>query len=262
MRISDLQRRIIARVLDPDAEAYITAVEFADGQPLEQDIKNAIDDFVVGCKSDGIWDAIKASCILAGARTLNGLLVPLKGAAPTNVNFVSADYNRKTGLKGNGSSKYLDTGRGNQTDPQNNFSAAIYRTQIGNKSALEFYLGAGGNVAGATGIFSNSGTTSITFRNRAQAGDVISSVRNTLGFIGMSRSSGANYSTRVSESVEQFNRQSQTPVSATFHIFGADAWGLSRSDDRFSFYSLGESLDLGLLNARLTTLMNTYNTIL
>jgi hypothetical protein len=53
--------------MDPDAAAYITAVETADGQALEEKTKIAIDNFVLGCKADGIWDAIKASCILAGA---------------------------------------------------------------------------------------------------------------------------------------------------------------------------------------------------
>ena len=64
---------------DTDAAAYITAVETADGQALETAVADAINAFVVGCKADGIWDAIKASCIMAGARTLNGALVPLVG---------------------------------------------------------------------------------------------------------------------------------------------------------------------------------------
>jgi hypothetical protein len=94
---------------DTDAQVYISAVEAADGQGLEDGVKNAINSFVLGCKADGIWSAIKASCILAGARTLSGALVPLVGAAPTNNNFVSGDYNRKTGLIGNGTSKYLNS---------------------------------------------------------------------------------------------------------------------------------------------------------
>jgi len=98
--------------LDPDAAAYITAVEgpSADNQALEPAVITAINDFVVGCKADGIWSAIKASCILAGARTLSGALVPLVGTAPTNFNFGSGDYARKTGLIGDGASKSLRTG--------------------------------------------------------------------------------------------------------------------------------------------------------
>jgi hypothetical protein len=108
---------------DPDAEAYIAAVEAADlaadptAEPLETATKVAIHSFVKGCKADGIWPAIKASCILAGARTLNGALVPLAGTAPTNFNFISGDYNRKTGLVGDGSTKYLDSNRNDTSEP-------------------------------------------------------------------------------------------------------------------------------------------------
>lgn len=93
----------------PDAAAYIAAVEAADGQALEAGVRAAINAFVSGCKQDGIWSALQACCLMAGARTLSGALVPLKGPAPTNFNFVSGDYSRKTGLIGNGATKYLDS---------------------------------------------------------------------------------------------------------------------------------------------------------
>ena len=108
-----------------DTTSYIAAVEAADGQALEDSIKTAYTDFIVGCKADGIWNAIKASCILAGARTLNGALVPLVGTAPTNFNFVSGDYIRKTGLRGNGTTKYLNSNRSNNSDPQNNTHLSV-----------------------------------------------------------------------------------------------------------------------------------------
>ncbi len=64
---------------DEDAGNYIQAVEASDGQALAGSTTKAINNFVIGCKQDGIWNAIKASCILAGARTLAGALVPLVG---------------------------------------------------------------------------------------------------------------------------------------------------------------------------------------
>ena len=79
---------------DPDALAYLAEVERIDGQALESGTRNAVIAFVTGCKADGIWTAIKASCILSGARTLSGALMPLAGTAPSNFNFVSGDYNR------------------------------------------------------------------------------------------------------------------------------------------------------------------------
>jgi hypothetical protein len=51
-------------------QAYIAAVEQLMARLLSIQVAR-IDDFVRGCKADGIWNAIKASCILAGARTRN-----------------------------------------------------------------------------------------------------------------------------------------------------------------------------------------------
>ena len=59
---------------DADVVAYVVAVESADGNRLEDGVISAFDSFITGCKSDGIWTALKASCILAGARTLSGAL--------------------------------------------------------------------------------------------------------------------------------------------------------------------------------------------
>ena len=56
-----------AQGFDPDAQAYIDRVEAADDAPLEPGVREAINAFVVGAKQDGIWNAIKASAILAGA---------------------------------------------------------------------------------------------------------------------------------------------------------------------------------------------------
>jgi hypothetical protein len=39
-----------ASATDPDAQAYLQAVEAADGQALEFEVARAIDNFVLGCK--------------------------------------------------------------------------------------------------------------------------------------------------------------------------------------------------------------------
>jgi len=90
-----------------------------------KDLVDAIDAFIVGCKDDAIWDAIKACCIMAAWDGLSGCLVPLKGTAPTNNNFVSGDYDRETGLVGDGATKYLDSNRASNDDPQNNAHLAL-----------------------------------------------------------------------------------------------------------------------------------------
>jgi hypothetical protein len=96
---------------DPDAARYLAAVEAADGQALETPVRVAIDTFIKGLKATpGLFDAIKASCILCGARTITGALVPLAGAAPTaQGGWASGDYSRTDGMTGDANALYLDT---------------------------------------------------------------------------------------------------------------------------------------------------------
>jgi len=241
---------------DPDAMAYIAAVEAADGQALEDGVKNAINAFVVGCKADGIWSAIKASCILAGARTLNGALVPLVGTAPTNFNFVAGDYNRKTGLKGDGSTKYLNSNRNNNADPQNNNHNAVYATNIGTKGA---FMGANdfeSGVGTGTNFVSRTGFT----RNRNPTG-AASPAAIAPGLFAMSRNVSSSYTARVAQTSGTINDTSQVPFNSNVLIFqrpGNNTVLSIPTDARLAFYSIGESLDLAKLDARVTDLINAF----
>jgi hypothetical protein len=239
-------------IVDPDAIIYINNVEKADGENLEYDTAKAIHDFVVGCKADGIWDAIKASCILAGARTLTGALVPLVGTAPTNVGglFVSGDYNRKTGLMGNGSSKYLDTNRNNNADPQDNKHLSVYVTDIGGSNKA--FLGAGGSSGGASTIFHRGVGTYIIRNNASTLFDP--DIPFATGFIGASRSLAASFNVRLQSTNYVASTTSETPFNGNYFFARA---GTLYGDGRAAFYSIGENLNLALLDARVTDLINT-----
>jgi hypothetical protein len=243
--------------MDADAAAYITAVETADGQALEEKTKIAIDNFVLGCKADGIWAAIKASCILSGARTLAGALVPLAGTAPTNNNFVSGDYNRKTGLVGDGSTKYLDGNRADNVSPQNSNHVSVYSTTAPTVSGN--LIGGGGVAFSAfTQIFSSS-TFAIGPRNH----DFSSSSFGTsglLGFGGSSRSASANFAIRFSGSNTTVTETSLAPTANNLFVFARNSNGAvgNYTNARLAFYSIGESLNLALLDARVTDLINAF----
>jgi hypothetical protein len=246
--------------MDPDAAAYITAVETADTEPLEERTKIAIDNFVLGCKADGIWTAIKASCILAGARTLAGALVPLVGTAPTNVGglFVAGDYNRKTGLVGNGSTKYLDSNRAGNTDPQNNQHVSAYLTV---KDAVAgAYIGArnSANPNGSTQLVSRTGNVDNDFTFVSQGGTFIrTGSTNRVGLVGLSRSTSASFVHRLNQSSSTATEASQTLATLNYFVFNRSGANLF-SDARIAFYSIGESLDLALLDARVTDLINAF----
>jgi len=248
----DSGRFVAASSYDTDAQAYITAVETADGQPLETATKNAINEFVVGCKTDANWSAIKASCILAGARTIAGALTPLVGPAPTNNNFASGDYNRKTGLIGNGTSKSLNSNRNNNADPQNSNHNAVWVTTAATSTGVYIGVGPGTNENGCNN-FGPAYTIFVFSRNRSSANGGGGSPSST-GFIGTSRSTSANFSFRLNSATSQVNVASQTAFDANVFVFSTSV-SANRTNGRMSFYSIGEALDLALLEARLATLM-------
>ena len=235
---------------DSDAQAYITAVETADGLALETAVKDAINAFVVGCKADGIWNAIKASCILAGARTLNGALVPLAGTAPTNNNFVAGDYNRKTGLKGNESTKYLDSNRSDNADPQNSLHVAGFLTTVGKN-----FISAVGSSTGRSSLGEAAA------RNRSTS-TIAGSIAANNSLTGHSRSSSSTFARYVNGISTEQSVASETPVGINHFIFARNNGGVADTlaSHGLAFYSIGESLDLALLDARVTTLINAFST--
>jgi hypothetical protein len=240
---------------DPDVQAYLSAVEQADGQALEYPVAYAVDEFVRGCKADGIWDAIKASCILAGARTRLGALTPLVGTAPTSFNFVDGDYNRKTGLVGDGSTKYLDSNRNNNADPQNSHHQCLFVSTL--RTSGFVYIGAGPDITGTSMILQLS-TNAFAARSRNDFANSASVP--TAGFWGVSRASSANYNYRFTGNSAVFSRVSQTPYNGNTFVFGNNGGaGLSAPvNARLAFYSIGESLDIALLDARVTDLINAF----
>jgi hypothetical protein len=239
-------------IVDPDAIIYINNVEKADGQNLEYNTAKAIHDFVVGCKTDGIWNAIKSSCILAGARTLSGALIPLSGLAPTNLNFAAGDYDRKTGLLGDGASKALNTNRPTSADVITNFHISVYATSRDSLSGR--YISAGGGGATVTVVGNTTG-----FRIRFH-----SSTLTSLGtgdgvplFLGANRASSASYTWRYATQSGTQSVIAGSNTAGNYFVFSSNV-PAEYTSARIAFYSIGESLDLALLDARVTTLINAF----
>jgi hypothetical protein len=237
--------------MDPDAAAYITAVEAADtaaGQSggLEEKTKIAIDNFVLGCKADGIWSAIKESCILAGARTRQGALVPLVGNAPTAFAFDDIDYGRKTGFVGNGTTKYLATNRLVSAEPINSNHVAIYASSLGN------------GIFWANPAVPRHDSSSIQARNLyfGGGGGAWHVQPSTAGLIGLSRTSTTVLNARTNGVSGLASHPTVVAIGAAESLwFFRSALG-TYSTGRFAFYSMGESLNLALLDARVTDLIN------
>ena len=240
-------------VTDPDAGRYIAAVEAADGQLLEFAVGRAMNNFIVGCKADGTWDAIKASCILAGARTLAGALVPLVGTAPTNFNFVSGDYDRRkiTGSTG----KYLDSNTNTDDFPQNSFHMMSYTRSVGGAGSR--LLGSGSGVGydylsrgGSANFYGSSRGAFISGSNQTGA-------QPSNGFYGTTRTEESQFVFMSSVANRTVIISSTPTPSEDLFVFGG-TW-------QNSFYSIGtgmSSTDFSKYGIRINALMSAIDSVI
>lgn len=241
---------------DADAQDYIDRVIAVDGF-MWPHVQTAINRFVVGCKADpspfaGVsnWDAMKACCLLAGAQTYLGALVPLKGPSPTNVGFAKTDYHPALGLKGDGTTKRIDSGWDNADDPLDNQSVAVYQTEQSTASGQ--MIGRGSSQSGTTAIRWGGGG----YRIRSRSVGFIDRDAIDVGLVGLSRSSSTQFTTYISSNSSTHNVASDPPYAGKIHVFSSNAPGaLSCVGARLSFYGIGEAVDLGLLDKRLTKFM-------
>jgi len=241
--------------LDADARQYIINVEEQDGEELEAGVRTAINDFVVGCKNDGIWNAIKASCLLCGARTLEGALVSLKGSAPTNNGpFTASDYNRRTGLLGNGSTKYLDTNRANNADPQNSKHVSVYITEADPVNTRMVFGSDSFGTSGGTSVLIAPATPRVIPRaNCGGSGGIVNGLTADNSFVAVDRSVSNLFVFRHNQTSSDVNYTSQTPTSNNILIF-ARPGPSNVSSDRIAFYSIGETLPNDLVSSGLELL--------
>jgi hypothetical protein len=253
---------------DDDAASYIREVERADNSRLEDGVRFAINSFVAGCKVDGTWNAIRACCILAGARTLAGALIPLAGPQPTNFNFVNGDYSRRTGLRGNAVNKYLNSNVSGDAVPRDDNHQAVYASLAKSASSVSAYIGQGTGVnaqgPGNWHIVAQSSTSNaLTTRNRI-SGATACSVQNAsenAGFIAQRRSSASGAGSvvvRAGSSDYLFDSTATSSDSRSLLVFCRGWPGTPSliSDARLAFYSIGTSLQLHVLESRVLTLVS------
>jgi len=243
---------------DPDALTYLAAVAAADGAPVETAVAVAVDDFFRGTKADGTFSAIKSACLLCGARTLAGALVPLVGAAPTNNNFLPGDYNRQTGLVGNGSSKYLDSGRTSDSDPNDNAHFSVYASTLQSTGAGSFprLIGVRDSVvtSDSTNVYiaQNNGPLRATVRSSSEV-----LTTSSVGFIAASRN-GVVVSARSAAATTSVESAATDASSLSHYVFAFNKNGNADNltTSTLAFYSIGTAIsDLAAFDSRVSALI-------
>jgi hypothetical protein len=234
--------------LDPDAAGYIAGVEAADGQSLEPAVRTAINNFVIGLKTDGIWDSVLASCIMMGARTIEGAIVPLKGPTPTGFNFVSGDYNRETGILGNTSTKYIDTGFLDASTYRINYHCGVHQNTLGNANGAKIAAKLTANNNDEAGIRRNN-PTNLNFNGRNATVDD-GGVEVAPAFMIQARSVSATFIGHTNGTAYTYTRTaSANATNVNWLLYRRNAATPTYSSSRISFYTIGTALDAtGLAN--------------
>lgn len=267
---------VASSIFDIDALRYIQAVEIADNQALEGSVKTAINTLVVGLKTDGIWSDISACGILAGARTLNGALVPLKGPAPTNYNFVAGDYSRSLGLSGDGLTKYIDTNEPTNSRPLTSSHISVYMS----RPALSGTGGTGNrHIVGTMASFSSNDFFACNMNSTVLSSTIIAGIRrgfistsnllsaNNVGFKGGSRSSNIFTVFRTNNTETTSNLVAVSPLRPESQYLFATRFSASpfspssHTNAGLTFYSIGSATDIRKLDNRVTTFMQTLSTL-
>lgn len=218
---------------------------------------NAIDSFITGCKSDGTWNSIKASCIMAGWSNLSGALTPLVGVAPSGFNLASGTYSRVTGLKGDGAAMYLNSRFSYGATSPSNRHASVFVTNRPGGGAQALLANTAISPARYIAIRT---TVNPAIYEYVMTGQVLvaGASGSFTGFLGTLRSSTNNTISYRENAVTSTGSSTyiSTTTTQTDYVF-ADNFNGPRfyTDARMSFYSIGESLDLALLDARVSGLM-------
>ena len=249
------------RVIAADRAAGDTSgLEIGVTDALSACIQSLVDDGILGISGGVLAQAaslVKAGAPMMGARTLSGSLTQWAATmpAPTNFNFVSGDYNRKTGVIGNASTKYLDTNRNHSLDPQDNNHMAVFVTQVASSQGV---------FIGATGLSAVSGTsvmiggTSMNLFTRCRTSTASTdTVTPRVGLVGMARSAAGSYTVRRNQANVTVSVTSIGNQSAQVLVFRrGDTVAPLYADHRLALYSVGESLDMAVLENRTTALSN------
>jgi len=250
-------RLLLAPPIDSDVIGWKSRV-IAAGGTVSSGTVLALSRFSKACKAAGLWDKLNRVNLFCGDQ-LAAALIPLKvgsgSATDTNVNFVSGDYTEATGITGNGSSKYLNTGVA-----QNALTAAsrhlsvyarvrgtnTFRGVIGSRTGASTNQWAIStlNPVSTAGYQSSSTATGASF-SPVPAGFIVGSGTDTSSVL---YSAGSSVNTTAVAAA--------TPSANALFVFAVnvDGTAASYSNDTLAGYSIGTGLTASEVSA--------YNTIM
>ncbi|MFN9621284.1 MAG: hypothetical protein ACK587_00385 [Cyanobacteriota bacterium] len=245
----------------------VIAADVAAGNTLglENGVKDAYDVFIRACIDAGFLGTsggvlsqsnslIKVAPIMAGAQTIQGALVPLVGNALTRLGTLSGwNYNRKTGIRGNGTDNAINSSRNNNADPQNNKHMAVNLSTA--MSGTVAAMGAQ-TVSPASQSLIYSFADGLDMRINSTIGGGVSP-NNLSGFLGVARSTSSSLAFQSNTVASTASNTSTTPNALPIYILARNLDGVVSipTTARANFFSIGESVNLSALQPLVTTLL-------
>ena len=258
-----LGQRRMSSPLHPQTLDYIARLKDVDGHDPAFDAAN---DYLIRelvNLGGAYWDTMGTMTTLVGKKW-EGLLVPLRDGmnVGTNVddNFVIGDFNAKTGLIGDGSTKYINSNRNNNADGRDDQSMGVWLTSVTTLTSYVSPMGADES------HWAKRATSSSTYvpRNRSSTANVFNTDGIFMpGYEGMSRSNSANFDFREKGGTRTLTRASSSPVDQNVFVMARNsATGAAlHSNERSSLYHIGPALNLATLDGILTEYMSRINEV-
>lgn len=241
--------------LDPDALDWIERTESADFSLLEQGVRLSYNNFVVGCKEDNTWSKMKAAGLLMGAKTPDGAMTSIVGPNPFPAGQGILSYSRTEGMRAVGTTGGLNSGRRNDEDPRDSKHLAIFLLGDSEYGWNEVFMGSGVNTPGESQLM-KLGPNLPPRINYSVSPTLALSAPQAGKLFGISRNSATTVNYRINGQSGTINDNSSTPSSNDIFIFRRGTGSELTTPKPMGFYSIGEDIDLELLEARVIILAN------
>jgi hypothetical protein len=143
----------------------------------------------------------------------------------------------------------LNSNRASNADPQDSIHQSCFVSDLPTVNTV--FMGVGTIASNSTNFFSTG------HRNRSNSSPAWTA---STGLVATSRASSSSYSARNNQATTSHTVSSNAADSFAHFIFARNNSGSVNqpTNCRLAFYSIGESLDLALLDARVTDLINAF----
>jgi hypothetical protein len=237
----------VAPTFDSDAQAFFDRVTTAGGT-LTTTEKQAVNQLVITMKADGTWGPCKVIYPMVGASAA-ACAQNLKSSSFTGT-FTSGWTFASTGVTGNGTSAYMDTGLNPSSNlAQNSISGGAYvnaNATSGNTLRTDVLFGAS-NSSFDNGFYllpmANSDNKDYSRANQNTASGV-SSWTDPKGFFQIYRTSSSVYVVKRNTTNSNLTVTSSTPTSNNVWVSALNNVGsiVEPSNNRIAFVYLGDGL--------------------